>query len=458
MKVKDVPSGRVKGCIKAFENLGVSTASRVIAKSPIAKTLRNVKDFINKFEKGLNPEKEIISKSLGNRKPIVRESKLRHIFCKPLKGCDLKSLNISLSEKPLFCLNKHYFVVALKQHCYVFVKDLDVDKSSAALECLETQFSGTKILDVKLNPVDDKVFACCGVGGKVQMWRVKTENGKHLLLQLRSLCHKKDVVGITWHPISVDILVTRCSTSHVLTIWNALTGCILSQINCHKETIFAISFNMSGKTLATTCKDGIVRLIECESGHVRNYQAQSSMKDLQVTILKDGRLFVSGLSKTSMREISLWDPEDPLKPLFKDSIDYGISSFHHVYDAELQLLYLTDKGDTGFRVFEISNDYPYIHYITRYTTSSPYGSDHYVPVPKEYLDDSNCEIQRLVRLDTAKRCLEEVSVRVPRRYPESFKIDVYPISTSKITTPRIGLSECHNCDAAVNKVASKLFQ
>ena len=58
-------------------------------------------------------------------------------------------------------------------------------------------------------------------------------------------------------------------------------------------------------------------------------------------------------------------------------------------------------------------------------SSSGSSADFMAALPAAALDGDNCEIQRLVRLDVARKRLEHIPVRVPRRYPQSFKTDLY---------------------------------
>ena len=131
------------------------------------------------------------------------------------------------------------------------------------------------------------------------------------------------------------------------------------------------------------------------------------------------------------------------------TVDHGIGCFRHLYDPELNLVYLMAKGEPGFRVFEITDAKPFVHFLTRHvsTTSaaaSSFGSsaDFMVALPAAALDGDNCEIQRLVRLDVARKRLEHISVRVPRRYPQSFKTDLYHRCGNQTPllrpTPRLG--------------------
>ena len=108
-------------------------------------------------------------------------------------------------------------------------------------------------------------------------------------------------------------------------------------------------------------------------------------------------------------------------------MDHGVAGFHHHYDPELSLIYLTAKGEGGFRVFEITDSHPFVHFLFRHvgTSCMTSTSDTMTSLPASASDSANCEIRRLLRIDVQRKRLDQLSIRVPRRYPQSFKEDVY---------------------------------
>merc|ERR1711962_1730343 len=355
-------------------------------------------------------------------------------------------------------------------------------------------FDGVKLLDLKWNPHRSNVLAFSGTGGSVQIWRVDGDDSAQQQQQQRQLCltktahlqHTKDVHLVDWHPTTNDYLLSISSPDHKVVLWSA-DGRQVWQL-AHPDLVGGISWSADGNSLTTTCRDGFVRFFvdgdlrwtsdsAAEAVAARQFRPHAAAYKLcQATILKDGRVFTSGSTKSSMREIALWEVSmtstsssfesssvsatsssvsstsssvSSEEPLFRMTVDHGIGCFRHLYDSELNLVYLMAKGEPGFRVFEITDAKPFVHFLTRHvsTTSaaaSSFGSsaDFMAALPAAALDGDNCEIQRLVRLDVARKRLEHISVRVPRRYPQSFKTDLYHRCGNQTPllrpTPRLG--------------------
>ena len=117
--------------------------------------------------------------------------------------------------------------------------------------------------------------------------------------------------------------------------------------------------------------------------------------------------------------------ENPGLPIYRETMDHGAGSCRPIYDPALGLIYLMAKGEPGFRVFEITDEKPFVHFLTRHISSDCRSADFMAALPAAGLDAAACEVQRLFRLDVARKRFEQFSVRVPRRYPLAFKTDLY---------------------------------
>merc|ERR1712168_1621050 len=318
-------------------------------------------------------------------------------------------------------------------------------------------FGGLRLLDLRWNPHWPDIFAFSGTGGSIFIWRCAPNSAirsssvaqQPTLTCVTSFRLSKDAHSIRWHPTTPEILVCVSAPDHRIVFYNAVTSTRIAVIETgsHGDFISGVAWSKDGRQLVTSCKDGFVRFFNTSGlslGHgeerslsvATQFRAHSARKSFEITLLKDGRVFTSGFTGTSMREIALWPDlmrgENRVEtPLFRETVDHGVAGFQHHYDSELSLIYLSSKGENGFRVFEITDAPPYVHFLFRHaTTSSTLAtSDRMVSLPNSSLDNSNCEIQRFLHIDLQRKRFDQMSVRVPRRYPQSFISDIYSFET-----------------------------
>jgi coronin-1B/1C/6 len=86
------------------------------------------------------------------------------------------------------------------------------------------------------------------------------------------------------------VLVTA-SADLLVKLWDITTGQDVLTLNGHAEVIQSLSFNQSGSLMVTTCKDKVVRIYDIRS------------------------------SKTSDRQVYIWDTKNMSQPLKQENID-----------------------------------------------------------------------------------------------------------------------------------------
>ncbi|MGH0187360.1 UNVERIFIED_CONTAM: hypothetical protein FKN15_024685 [Acipenser sinensis] len=128
----------------------------------------------------------------------------------------------------------------------------------------------------------------------------------------------------------------------------------------------------------TTCKDKKVRVVDPRKGEIvaENEKAHEGSRPMRGLFLSDGKVFTTGFSRTSERQLALWDP-----------------------------------GDSSIRYFEITDEPPYVHYLSTYSSKEPQRGMGFMP--KRGLDVSKCEIARLYKLHERK--CEPITMTVPRK-------------------------------------------
>ena len=90
------------------------------------------------------------------------------------------------------------------------------------------------------------------------------------------------------------------------------------------------------------------------------------------------------------------------------------------HDPDTELIYAAGKGDGSIRYFEITDEAPFIHYISTYSSQQSQRGLGWMP--KRGVDTTKCEIVRFYKLHPNK--IEPVSFTVPRK-SELFQADIY---------------------------------
>jgi coronin-2 len=98
----------------------------------------------------------------------------------------------------------------------------------------------------------------------------------------------------------------------------------------------------------------------------------SGSKASKVTFLgTSGRLLTTGFSRHSDRQYSIWDQNDLSKPLTTDTIDSSSGVVFPFYDIDTNIVFLAGKGDGNIRYYEITDEAPYIHFLSQFLSGNP---------------------------------------------------------------------------------------
>lgn len=142
---------------------------------------------------------------------------------------------------------------------------------------------------------------------------------------------------------------------------------------------------------------------------------------MRAIFLADGKVFTTGFSRMSERQLALWDPENFGEPMALQELDSSNGALLPFYDPDTNVVYVCGKGDSSIRYFEITDESPYIHFLNTFTSKEPQrgmGS-----MPKRGLEVSKCEIARFYKLHERK--CEPIVMTVPRK-SDLFQDDLYP--------------------------------
>lgn len=195
--------------------------------------------------------------------------------------------------------------------------------------------------------------------------------------------------------------------------------------NTQLSQIFDDGNFRDGSLLATTCKDKRLRVIEPRSGSVvREGPSHQGTKAAKVTFLgSSGKLFTTGFSKHSDRQIAVWSDKDLSQPLKLENIDCSSGILNPVFDHDTNMVYVYGKGDGNIRYYEVLTDSPWASYLSQVISGEPQKG--FGVMPKRGVDVSACELFRFYKLHATKDMVEPISMIVPRK-SSVFQEDIFP--------------------------------
>uniref|UniRef100_A0A1I8B3Y5 Coronin n=1 Tax=Meloidogyne hapla TaxID=6305 RepID=A0A1I8B3Y5_MELHA len=363
---------------------------------------------------------------------IVRQSKFRHVFCKPIKQeqCiqDVRITEVSWDSQ--FCaVNPKFIAVIVKGAGGPFVV-LPINKAGRIDK--ETPFVDAhraSCLEVQWSPFNDHVIASCSEDTTAKVWMIP-ELGllRNLSEPIVELCgHQKRVNTLAWHPTAANILLTAGGENKLL-LWNVGTGEALIEIAGHPDQIWSVAFNYDGSRFVTTCKDKQIRVLDSHTGSVLvTGIGHEGVKPQRAIFTKDGRIITTGFSKRSERIYALRDSQT-LEPLLQEELDTSNGVLFPLYDEDSGLCYLVGKGDCAIRYYEINDDSPYMHYINTHTTSEPQRGFGFMP--KRGVNSNENEINRIYKI-TTKGVIDVLQFFVPRK-SDLWQSDLYPDTRSMV--------------------------
>ncbi|EPZ31343.1 DUF1900-domain-containing protein [Rozella allomycis CSF55] len=280
------------------------------------------------------------------------------------------------------------------------------------------------VLDTDFNPFNEYVIASCSEDCTVMVWNIPegglTENCSTPALTLSG--HGRKVNNVLFHPTAENVLA---SSSFDLTVklWDIEKGQQKVELVGHLEFVQSMSWNWTGSLLATTSKDKKLRIFDVRSAKmVQEVEAHPGVKGSRCVWLGDSdRIATTGFSKTSDRQLAIWDYNNLTNPLKLENLDTSSGVIMPFYDNDTNLLFLAGKGDGNIRYFEVVNDDPFIYYVSEYKSSEPQRGLGFLP--KRGVNVNEIEVCRAFKVNT--NMIEPISFKVPRK-SDSFQADLFP--------------------------------
>ncbi|CAF0795784.1 unnamed protein product [Brachionus calyciflorus] len=367
----------------------------------------------------------------------IRSSKYRHVYGNPHKE-DVCYKNIKITKNAAhdsaFSAANPKFVAIVTEECGGGAFVVIPIKQTGRIDINTPKVTGHRgpVLDLKWNPFNDNEIASCSEDATIKVWQMPDdglyENLNEWVSDLHG--HQRKVTQIEWHPTAENIMISSGADFQVI-LWNLEKAEPIRIVSCHNDTIQSMNWNRDGSLFATTCKDKKLRVIEPRSGKVICVgDGHQGSKISKVVFLGCGtKLFTTGFSRLSERQIAIWNINDLSKPIQMDVVDCSSGVLIPYYDYDTNIVFVAGKGDGNIRYYEITDMEPYIHYLSEYKSATPQRGLGWMP--KRGLDVTKNEIFRFYKLHATGGICEPISMIVPRK-SEVFQEDIYPDTCSGI--------------------------
>jgi coronin-1B/1C/6 len=194
-----------------------------------------------------------------------------------------------------------------------------------------------------------------------------------------------------------------------------------------KDSIQAMEFDFAGDRLAVTSRDKQFRIYDARKGGepILSGTGHEGVKGARVIWCGNSdRLVTTGFTRTSNRQMFLWDGqslEKPIKALTLDTSSGVVMPFW----SDNGIIYLAGKGDGNVRYYELENDD--FFELAEHKSSEPQRGMTFVP--RRALATSENEIARAYKV--TGNMIQPIAFQVPRR-AESFQADIFPPAPSAV--------------------------
>ncbi|XP_073492110.1 coronin-1A [Aquarana catesbeiana] len=360
---------------------------------------------------------------------VVRTSKFRHVFGQPVKA-DQCYDDIRVSQNTWdsnFCaVNPKFLAIVVEASGGGAFLVLPLSKTgrldkSQPLVCGHT----AAVLDIDWCPHNDNVIASGSEDCSVMVWEIPdgglTRSLTEPIVTLEG--HTKRVGIVLWHPTAQNILLSA-GCDNVILIWDV--GCGQSVIcidETHTDLIYSVAWNLDGSLICTSCKDKKIRVIEPRVGTIvaEKDKPHEGSRPVRAIFVSDDKILTTGFSRMSERQLAYWDTKSLDEPLTLQELDTSSGVLIPFFDPDTNIVYLCGKGDSSIRYFEVTDEAPYVHYLSLYSSKESQRGQGYMP--KRGLEVSKCEIARFYKLHERK--CEPIAMTVPRK-SDLFQEDLYP--------------------------------
>ncbi|XP_039310007.1 coronin-7 isoform X2 [Solenopsis invicta] len=305
---------------------------------------------------------------------------------------------------------------------------------------------GATVMDFQWDPFDNQRLAVACDDGIIRLWKIPesgltepTNEPKHIIE-----AHTDKIYLIKFHPLASNVL-TSASYDMTVKIWDlsllSSTENAVAKITLigHTDQIFSLAWSPCGQYLASSCKDGKLRIYKPRSSDVPVKEGKGPVgtRGARVVWALEGRyLVVMGFDKVSERQIYVFKMDNLNTPLNTVGLDVSPAILMPYYDEDSSTLFLTGRGDSTIYAFEVTEEAPYCCPLSHHRCSSLHQGLSFLP--KNKCDVASVEFASALRL--TNNTIEPLSFTVPRIKTELFQDDLFP-PTKVIWKPTLSASE-----------------
>ncbi|RKP11930.1 hypothetical protein BJ684DRAFT_17533 [Piptocephalis cylindrospora] len=363
---------------------------------------------------------------------FVRASKFRHVYGTPAKrdGCyDNLRISTSAWDTNVIKVNPKYLAVNWNAGGGGAFAVLPLDQVGRQTQEVPL-FSAhsAPVLDTEFSPFNDQVIASAGEDAKVMVWNIPEEPMEESETNpaVTLTGHRRKVGHVLFHPVASNVLASS-SADHTVKLWDVEHGTEKQELGDFGEVVQSLTWNYNGSLLATTCRDKKIRIHDVRSNTVVQVgDGHQGIKGSRVVWLGNcDRFCTTGFSRSSDRQLFLWDTKDLSNPLKQMAIDSSSGNLMPFYDEDTKMLYLAGKGDGNIRYYELENDD--LFSLSEYKSTEPQRGMAFLP--KRALNVNECEVARAYKV--TNNMVEPISFTVPRK-ADFFQSDIFPPTVGDI--------------------------
>ncbi|XP_006005976.1 coronin-1A isoform X1 [Latimeria chalumnae] len=360
---------------------------------------------------------------------VVRTSKFRHVFGQPMKAdqCyDDIRISQSTGDSPFCSVNPKFVAMIVEASGGGAFMVLPLSKTGRVDKATPVVCGHTApLMDIEWCPHNDNVIASGSEDCTVMIWEIPdgglTRPLTDPIVTLEG--HSKRVSIVCWHPTALNVLASAAADNMVI-IWNVGTGeAVITLDETHQDVVYSLSWNYNGSLLCTSCKDKKIRVFDPRQNKIlyEKEKPHEGTRPVRAIFINDSKILTTGFSRMSERQVALWDLKHLGEPMSLQELDTSSGVLLPFYDRDTGVVYLCGKGDSSIRYFEITDEQPYIHYLSMYGSKESQKGMGYMP--KRGLEVNKCEIARFYKLHERK--CEPIVMTVPRK-SDLFQDDLYP--------------------------------
>lgn len=362
---------------------------------------------------------------------FVRSSKYRHVFgtVATREGCfdQIKGTRSAWDSNHIDASTEYWACIweAAGGGSVVAKKHTEVGKGVASPPLI----CGHKaaVLDLEFSLMNPYILATASEDCMVKIWSLPPGGMKEDMKEEAQLLkgHKRKAGTVSWNPVAGNVLASS-GADYIIKTWDVESGNEKFSAEGHSNIIQSVKWNWNGSLLVTACKDKKLRLFDPRAAEgIQEWHGHDGVKGPRALFASKKNYIVSlGTSKSSDRQIYVWDPANLKEPLYKQNVDTASGQFMGWYDEDTQMLWIGGKGDGNIRYYELDclAEKVDLFELNQFKSNEPQKG--LCTVPKRALDIASCEIARFLKL-TPKDMVLPISMQVPRK-SELFQDDIFP--------------------------------